>query len=373
MTKEYLATSCLGVNTASMNQTIKTLGILGGGQLGRMSAMAAARLGIRTHIYAPEQNAIAFDVSHEMTCAPYNDTKALEAFAKSVDVISYEFENIPVETVRTLKRYASVWPDDTLLSIAQNRLAEKQFLNDIGVETAQWAPIHGPNDIESIVAKWGCDALILKTTRFGYDGKGQLKHRAGDKASKSWEKLGKVELIAESIVDFAYEISVVIARDQMGGVALYPAVLNEHKDHILHKTHAPAPIPPEQAQAAQDAARQLAERVNLVGVLALELFVTKDGLILANEIAPRTHNSGHWSIDACAVSQFENHVRAVCGLPVGEPAPFVPAVMLNLIGDDVNDVPKHLVTPGACVHLYGKDEAKPGRKMGHVTFLGKNE
>lgn len=352
-----------------MTQTIKTLGILGGGQLGRMSAMAAARLGIRTHIYAPEQNAIAFDVSRETTCAPYDDAAALESFAKSVDVVTYEFENIPVETIRTLKRYGEVWPDDTLLSISQNRLAEKQYLNDIGIDTAPWAAIHGPKDIDTVLSQWKCEAVILKTTRFGYDGKGQLKHTIGDNSLESWEKLGRTELIAEGIIDFAYEISVVVARDQFGGMAVYPAVLNEHKNHILHKTIAPAPIPADQRERAEQMARALAERVNLIGVLALELFVTKDGRILANEIAPRTHNSGHWSIDACAVSQFENHVRAVCGLPVGDPAPFSNAEMLNLIGDDINDIPRYMATAGACVHIYGKDEAKPGRKMGHVTFL----
>lgn len=352
-----------------MEQKIKTLGILGGGQLGRMSAMAAARLGIRTHIYAPEQNAPAFDVSHEHTCAPYDDETALEKFARSVDVVSYEFENIPVDTVRTLKRYGAVWPDDSLLSICQNRLSEKHYLNDIGIETAPWAAVTSPDDIDSIVAKWDAPAVILKTTRFGYDGKGQLKHIAGDDSSGSWEKLGKVELIAEGIIDFDYELSVVVARDQFGGMATYPAVLNEHKDHILHKTFAPAPVPEEVRLAAQEAAERLAEKVKLIGVLALELFVTKDGNILANEIAPRTHNSGHWSIDACAVSQFENHVRAVCGLPVGDPAPFAKAEMLNLIGDDISRVPEYLAMEGACVHLYGKIDPKPGRKMGHVTFL----
>ncbi len=347
----------------------KTLGILGGGQLGRMSAMAAARLGIRVHTYAPEQNAPAFEVSHEITCAPYEDIISLENFAKSVDVISYEFENIPIDTVRTLQRYATVWPDDALLSIAQNRLAEKRYLNEIGIETAPWAPVLSAADIDTALTQWQSDAIILKTTRFGYDGKGQLKHKAGDKSADSWQKLGANELIAEGIIDFDYEISVVIARDQFGGTAVYPAVLNEHKDHILSKTIAPAPIPQALQEKAQDMARTLADKVGLVGVLALELFVAKDGRILANEIAPRTHNSGHWTIDACAVSQFENHVRTVCGLPVGSPDPHSPAIMINLIGDDVKDVPGYLATPNACVHLYGKDEAKPGRKMGHVTIL----
>lgn len=352
-----------------MTQKIITLGILGGGQLGRMSAMAAARLGIRTHIYAPEQNAPAFDVSHEMTCAPYDDIKALENFARAVDVISYEFENIPIDTVQTLKQYATLWPDEKLLSISQNRLAEKQFLNDIGIATAPWAPIHSVQDIQMTVSQWAGVPVILKTTRFGYDGKGQLKHQPADNPQDSWHKLGGKELIAEGIIDFDYEISVIAARDQMGALALYPAVLNEHKNHILHKTIAPAPIAPAIAEEAQAITRRLAEAVNLVGVLALELFVTKEGQILANEIAPRTHNSGHWSIDACAVSQFENHVRAVCGLPVGDPAPHTPATMINLIGDDIAQVPEYLNKPGACVHLYGKDEVKPGRKMGHVTLL----
>lgn len=352
-----------------MDMNIKTLGILGGGQLGRMSAIAAAQLGFRVHIYAPERNSPAFDVAFAHTCAAYNDTEALEAFARSCDVISYEFENIPVETVRTLKRYAPVYPDDALLSIAQNRLAEKAFLNDLGIETAPWKAVLSAADIDTVMAEWNAESIILKTTRFGYDGKGQLKHKAMDNSSSHFKELGEVELIAEGIIDFDYEISVVIARDQSGGTACYPAVLNEHKNHILDKTIAPAPIPDHLNQAAQRAATLVADAVNLVGVLAIELFVTKDGRILANEIAPRTHNSGHWTMDACATSQFEQHVRTVMGLPVGDPTPHTPAIMINLIGDDVLKVPEYLKTPHACVHLYGKEEAKPGRKMGHVTIL----
>ncbi len=352
-----------------MDMNIKTLGILGGGQLGRMSAIAAAQLGFRVHIYAPERNSPAFDVAFAHTCAAYNDTAALEAFAHSCDVISYEFENIPVETVRTLKRYAPVYPDDRLLSIAQNRLAEKQFLNDLGIETAPWAPVLTPSDIDTVLSQWDCNSLILKTTRFGYDGKGQLKHKATDNSSDSFKELGNVELIAEGIIDFDFEISVIIARDQFGSTACYPAVLNEHKNHILDKTIAPAPISAALQDTAQAAAKKVADEVGLIGVLALELFVTKDGRILANEIAPRTHNSGHWTMDACACSQFEQHVRTVMGLPVGDPTPHTSAVMINLIGNDVLKVPEYLKTPNACVHLYGKEEAKPGRKMGHVTIL----
>ncbi len=352
-----------------MKMESKILGILGGGQLGRMSALAAARLGFKTHIYCPEADCPASLVTNAFTCAKYEDQKVLKEFASKVDVISYEFENIPLETVRFLQKFKPVYPDDRLLEVSQNRLKEKKFLNDIGIPTAPYAAAVKADDIGDVLRQWQTSECIVKTTRFGYDGKGQVFHRNTDDIYETWAKLNTQEAIIEGVVDFACEVSIVIARDKLGQMAAYPAVLNEHRHHILWKTTAPAPIPDTLQKQAMDMAHNLAEAVDLVGVMALELFVTKDGRILANEIAPRTHNSGHWTMDACAVSQFEQHVRTVCGLPVGLPSRHADAVMINLVGDDVKDVPKYLEMEHACVHLYGKEEARPGRKMGHVNIL----
>lgn len=355
-----------------MKMESKILGILGGGQLGRMSAMAAARLGITTHIYCPEEGCPASLVTPYFTCAKYEDKDALRKFAEAVDVISYEFENIPLETIEFLKTLKPVYPDSKLLEASQNRLKEKDFLNSIGIPTAPWAPCYSPTDIEVTLAKWAATECIIKTARFGYDGKGQIFHRQSDDVQKSWTNLHTDEAVIEGVIDFDYEISVIIARDLSGTALAYPAVMNEHKNHILSKTIAPAPIPEDIQTKAKEMAHKIAEAVDLVGVLTLEIFVTKSGDLLANEIAPRTHNSGHWTIDACTVSQFENHVRCVCGLPVGDTTPHSAAEMINLVGiDDVKDIPKYMEMPNAHVHLYGKTEAREGRKMGHVTILKK--
>jgi 5-(carboxyamino)imidazole ribonucleotide synthase len=349
----------------------KTLGILGGGQLGRMSALAAARLGINTHIYCPEADCPASLVTPFFTCAAYDDEKSLKKFAEQVDIISYEFENIPLETVRFLQTYKPVYPDDRLLEVAQDRVKEKTFLNAVGIPTAPWSPCTKAEDITSFLNTHNTSECIVKTARFGYDGKGQVYHKANADVQESFSKLKTNHAIIEGIVDFACEVSVIIGRDRLGQTAAYPVVLNEHKNHILSKTTAPAPLSKKLSVAASDLAHHLAEAVDLVGVMTIELFVTKDERILANEIAPRTHNSGHFSIDACAVSQFEQHVRTVCGLPVGIPDIHTPATMINLIGDDVKDLPRYLEMPNACVHLYGKEDVKPGRKMGHVTILNR--
>lgn len=357
--------------TAEDNSIPRTLGILGGGQLGRMSALAAARLGIRTHIYAPDgDNCPAAQISTSYTQGSYDDVDMLKSFAQNCDVISYEFENIPVETVRLLNDLKLVYPRDNLLDISQNRLKEKQFLNDIGIKTAPWKAAYAVDDIRQAMQDPDFTQCILKTTRFGYDGKGQVFQKDSSTIEQSWQDLGSDELIVEGVIDFMAEISVVVARNASGEVKAYPPTLNEHSNHILAKTHYPAPIDDAIQVRAVQMATQLAERVDLIGILALELFVTRDGDLLANEIAPRTHNSGHWTIDACAVSQFEQHVRAVCGLPLGNTEPHSPATMINLIGDDVHKIGDYLAMENACVHLYGKDDVKPGRKMGHVTILG---
>ena len=355
-----------------MKMESKILGILGGGQLGRMSAMAAARLGITTHIFCPEEGCPASLVTPYFTHAQYEDKQALKDFASKVDVISYEFENIPLETIEYLKTLTEVYPESKLLEVSQNRLKEKAFLNSINISTAPWAPCHKANDIADTLIEWQTSECIIKTARFGYDGKGQIFHRDSNNVQENWNKLKTDEAVIEGIIDFDYELSIIVARDLFGGIAAYPAVQNEHKNHILSKTIAPADIPADIQAQASDMAHKIAEAVNLVGVLTLELFVTKNGDLIANEIAPRTHNSGHWTIDACTVSQFENHVRCVCGLPVGSTEPHSAAEMLNLVGiDDVKDIPKYMVMENAHVHLYGKTEAREGRKMGHVTILKK--
>lgn len=354
-----------------MTDQSKILGILGGGQLGRMSAQAAQELGIRTIILTPEENSPAERVADETIIAAYDDHTALTNFAGKVDVISYEFENIPVETVRFLKNLKPVYPDDNLLEIAQDRLNEKSFLNDHGIPTARFAPARTVSDIEETLKAWNTNRCIIKTTRFGYDGKGQVFIRDFNEIEEAWAKLNTDIAIIEEVVDFACEISVVVARDVNGHCETYGPCLNDHENHILSKTTVPAPIDTALAQSAIEATINLAKAVNLVGVLALEMFVTKDGRILANEIAPRTHNSGHWTIDACDVSQFGNHVRTVCGMNAAPPARHSDAVMLNLIGDDILDLGRYKDDENAHIHLYGKEEVRAGRKMGHVTLTKK--
>lgn len=355
------------------NYPPKTLGILGGGQLGRMSALAAANLGIKVHIFCPEPDCPASQVSAKTYTAAYDNKAALKEFAESVDVISYEFENIPVSTVKFLQSIKPVLPDERLLEVSQHRLTEKKFLNDIGIPTARWAPANTPQDINNTMLEWSASSVILKTTRFGYDGKGQAKFKSGDNIEKIWNELGNQELIIEEIIEFACEISVVIARDKLSQTACYTPVLNEHANHILAKTTAPAPIPNEIAEEAKKLAELLAGAVDLVGVLAVEFFVTKDGKLLANEIAPRTHNSGHWTMNACHCSQFEQHVRTVCGMPIGHPDRHSNAEMINLIGHDVKKLDHYHEMNNACVHLYGKATIKDGRKMGHVNILHPKE
>lgn len=346
-----------------------TLGILGGGQLGRMSALAAARLGIKTHIFCPESESPASQVAARTFQADYLDKKALRSFARSVDFISYEFENIPVDAIEFLEKLKPVFPDSTLLRIAQHRPSEKAFLNQIGIPTARWAVATHPDDVLNTLQDWGVSDCILKTTRFGYDGKGQARFRRSDDLKNIWRNFDSNEIIIEELIDFKCEISCIAARDSRGRIAIFDPVLNQHRDHILSKSTVPAPLSPTLFRKARTYVSRLAKAINLRGVLALEMFVTRSGQLLANEIAPRTHNSGHWTIDACAVSQFEQHVRTVCGLPIGSTARHSDVVMLNLIGDDVNCVPSYLAKKNACIHLYGKEEVRKGRKMGHITLL----
>jgi 5-(carboxyamino)imidazole ribonucleotide synthase len=344
------------------------IGILGGGQLGRMTALAAARLGYRTHIFCPDEDPPAAQVTPLFTRAEYGDRNALTRFARAIDVATFEFENIPVIGPTTLAALVPVLPGPDVLATCQDRVREKSFLNGVGVATAAWRAVEAEAGLAEALEKIGVPA-VLKTTRLGYDGKGQARlHGSGDAAS-AWRAIGGGPAILEALVDFACEISVVIARAADGRTASYVPVENRHKHGILDETVAPARVAPAIAAEAERIAGLVASRLGLVGVLAIEMFVTRAGAVLVNELAPRPHNSGHWTIDACAVSQFEQLVRAVCGLPLGDPARFSDAIMKNLIGDEIDAWPALLAEPGARLHLYGKAHARPGRKMGHVTRL----
>jgi 5-(carboxyamino)imidazole ribonucleotide synthase len=344
------------------------IGIIGGGQLGRMTALAAARLGYRVHIFCPETDSPASHVAAFATVAAYDDAAALSAFAAQVDVVTFEFENIPVASVKILTELVPVRPSWSVLEIAQDRCREKQFFNDLGIGTAPWAPVRSAADLRATIAALGTPA-ILKTARMGYDGKGQIRIAADTDLDSAWAELKTDEAVLEGFVDFAGEVSVIVARGADGSVSLFDPAWNVHTHHILDTTTIPAPIIPQQSEAALRVGRTCADALDLIGLLAVELFLTKDGRILANEMAPRPHNSGHWTMDACITDQFEQFVRAVCGLPFGSPERHSDAVMTNLIGDDMLKWHDLLADPTAKLHLYGKAEARAGRKMGHVTKL----
>ena len=342
-----------------------SIGILGGGQLGRMTAMAAARLGYRCMIYAPEDNAVAAAVAAGWLQAPYEDFAALARFAAQVDVITYEFENVPEATVAECQRHKPVRPGVLPIHVAQHRLREKAFFRKLGLDTADYQPITSAADIATATALPG----ILKTCTEGYDGKGQV--RVADRAALAagWEKLGHRECILEALVDFACETSVIVARGLDEQTRCFPMGINGHRDGILRTTTVPSDLPAATQAIAERFAANLAHGLDLVGLVALELFVTRDGQVLANEMAPRPHNSGHWTIDACATSQFEQLVRAICGLPLGAVDVLAPSRMENLIGDEAADWLRYLSEPEARLHLYGKESMRPGRKMGHVTYV----
>ena len=344
------------------------IGILGGGQLGRMIAVAAARLGYRCHVYCPEKDAPAAEVAARATCAGYGDEAALAAFARAVDVVTLEFENVPAATVGRIAETTPVRPDVRALAVAQDRVAEKTFLNRIGVATTRFAPVASADDLRRAMSDIDAPA-ILKTARLGYDGKGQQAIRPGADPEAAWRQLGADRAILEARVDFEREVSVVIARGRDGVTAAFDTVENEHENGILRTSRVPARIGPAVDEAARSAARRIADALDYVGVLAVEFFVARDGALPVNEIAPRVHNSGHWTADACAASQFEQAVRAACALPLADPARHSDAEMTNILGAEVEDWKKIAAEPGACLHLYGKTEARPGRKMGHVTRL----
>ncbi|MCW2382680.1 MULTISPECIES: 5-(carboxyamino)imidazole ribonucleotide synthase [unclassified Sphingobium] len=346
-----------------------TIGIVGGGQLGRMIGMAAIQLGYRVHIFAPEESGPASDIASAWTQAPYEDDAALTAFADAVDIITYEFENVPSNAVALLAKLGHVRPNARALAVAQDRLLEKSFVAGLGGRTAPYAPVSSGAVLQDAIARIGAPA-ILKTTRFGYDGKGQVRlmNAAPETLDSAWNAIGCNPAVLEGFVTFDHEFSVVLVRGQDGTVRFWDSPHNVHVDGILATSTLPAPaVVLAQVPEARAIAARVAQALEYVGVLTLEFFAGAAGPIF-NEMAPRVHNSGHWTIEGAVTSQFENHVRAVCGLPLGSTALAAPAVsMQNLIGDEANEWQAILADETAHLHLYGKNEARPGRKMGHVT------
>ena len=349
-----------------------TIGILGSGQLGRMAALAAARLGYRCHVYGPEPDAPANQVSAVATVAPYDDAAALTRFAESVDVVTFEFENIPLATVEVLEKLAPLRPGAAVLSICQHRLREKEFCNAVSVPTTDYRAAEDVESLHRAVEAIG-RPCILKSAELGYDGKGQVRIDPQTDLEAAWGAMrghaADATGIVEAIVPFRIEISVIVARSADGSLRTYVPVENRHRDHVLDETIIPANLPDDLADRAEATARHLAKEMGLVGLLAVEMFVTHDGKVLVNELAPRPHNSGHWTLDACITSQFEQFIRAVAGLPLGSTDRLCDAVMKNLLGDEAGDWLKILSEPGNKLHLYGKAQPRPGRKMGHVTRL----
>lgn len=342
-----------------------TIGILGGGQLGRMLSVAASRLGYKTHIYEPGANPPAADVAHACTVASYDDHAALAGFAASVDVITYEFENVPTAALDLLEAARPIRPNRRALAISQERMAEKDFLTGLGLACAPYAAVNSLADLEAALARIGTPA-ILKTARLGYDGKGQARIMSAADAPAALAAMNGAPAVLEGFVNFSHEVSVIAARGLDGAVAAYDPGENVHKDGILSTTTIPARLTPAQRSDAVLIAARILNALEYVGVMGVELFVTPAGLIV-NEIAPRVHNSGHWTQNGCAVDQFEQHIRAVAGLPLGDGSRHSDVVMENLIGDDMMRVPAILKERHAALHLYGKAEARPGRKMGHVN------
>lgn len=342
-----------------------TIGILGGGQLGRMLALAAAPLGLKCHIYAPEADSCAFQVSDAHSLADYLDENALSRFAAAVDVVTYEFENVPVRTVEILEKQMAVRPGSRALAVAQDRISEKTLARELGAMTADFSAVGSLDDLRQAVQRVGTPG-ILKTTRLGYDGKGQAMVNDAAGCEAAWKAIKGRAAIYERFVHFSRELSVIIARDAAGKAAAFDVTENVHRNHILHTSTVPARIAPEIAGEAVFVAQRMAEALDYVGVMGVEYFLDAD-VLYVNEIAPRVHNSGHWTMDGCLVSQFEQHIRAVAGWPLGATLRHADVTMTNLLGDEAGGWPGIAMEPGAVLHLYGKAEPRPGRKMGHVN------
>ncbi len=344
-----------------------TIGILGGGQLGRMLSVAASRLGFRTHIYEPAANPPAADVAHRVTTASYEDHAALAAFADAVDVITYEFENVPTAALDLLEARRPIRPNRRALAISQDRILEKDFLTTLGLTTAPYGAVTSAADLDAALDLIGTPA-ILKTTRLGYDGKGQARIMTAADAPAALAAMQGAPAVLEGFVRFSREVSVIAARSSSGEVAAFDPGENIHKDGILHTTTVPATLSAAQRTDAVLLAARILNALDYVGVMGVELFVTEAGL-LVNEIAPRVHNSGHWTQNGSTVDQFEQHIRAVAGWPLGDGSRHADVEMLNLIGDDILQVPALARQKDTALHLYGKAEARPGRKMGHVNRI----
>ncbi len=350
------------------------IGILGSGQLGRMLAQAASRLGFRTHIYADDSGP-AFDVAYAHSVGGYDNLVRLDEFARAVDVVTYEFENVPVDAAKHLIERVPVHPGPMALAVAQDRIVEKTFISDLGISVAPFAAIRARDDLgaaHAALASWRTPG-ILKTARLGYDGKGQATVRTPDEVDAAWQRFGEVPCVLEQRVDFAFEISVLAVRGQDGETVFYDVPRNTHADGILRRSAVPSGMPAAFEEQARAMAGRVAEALSYVGVLGVEMFwLGPDAAqpLLINEIAPRVHNSGHWTMDACAADQFENHVRAIVGWPLAPTGRHSDAQMVNLIGPEADAWLALAAEPGTCLHLYGKREARPGRKMGHINTLG---
>jgi 5-(carboxyamino)imidazole ribonucleotide synthase len=349
-----------------------TVGVLGSGQLGRMFAIAARRMGYRVHTLSEDSDTPTGQISDEEITASYDDLDALRRFASGVAVVTFEFENIPVSSIDAIAGMVPVRPAGSVLNIAQNRIREKTFLQSAGLPVAEFRVVRSLGDLEQGLREIGCPA-VLKTASFGYDGKGQVTVQSPQAAEQAWNTIGRNPAVLEAFVDFDCEVSVVAARAEDGSFAHYGLLENLHRNHILDVTIAPARVSSRVAAEAVEMARTLMEKLGVVGVLCVEFFLGRQGQLLINELAPRPHNSGHFSVDACVTSQFEQQLRAVCGLPLGSTEQLRPAAMANLLGDlwtggepDWVSVCSH---PNVKLHLYGKVEARPGRKMGHLTAL----
>jgi 5-(carboxyamino)imidazole ribonucleotide synthase len=351
-----------------------TIGIVGGGQLGRMLAMAAARLGLKTCIYNDTPDVPAFQVTQQSLVAPYDDLGMLSAFAEVCDAVTFEFENLPAHAIAHLAERVVVRPGAHALAMTQDRLTEKTFVEKLGLKTAPFFDVSSSAQAREAFAKLNGQGIlkgILKTRRFGYDGKGQAKVSSAEDAAKAFESFKGAPAILEGFVDFSFEVSVVAARSTDSGFAAYDPPENEHENHILRRSTVPSRLTAVQVENAKAIAKAIGDALDYVGVFAVELFVRANGELLVNEIAPRVHNTGHWTIEACQCSQFEQHIRAVAGWPLGDPSRHADAVMENIIGAEA-DAWQALAASGA-LHLYGKTESRPGRKMGHVTRLKRKQ
>jgi 5-(carboxyamino)imidazole ribonucleotide synthase len=352
-----------------------TLGVLGSGQLGRMFAIAARRMGYRVHTYSPENDTPTGQVADLEVTAPYHDLDRVREFARNVSVVTFEFENVPAETAAAAAEHAPVRPAGSVLHITQNRIREKTYLSSAGLPVTPFSQIESLDALRRAVAGQGCPA-ILKTAGFGYDGKGQVFISRSEDADAAWDAIARCPAVLECFVDFEQEISVVAARGVNGSFSYFPPSHNEHRNQILDVSVAPAPLSDSVSKKAVEITRAVLEKLDVIGVLCVEFFVSHDGELMINELAPRPHNSGHYTFDACVTSQFEQQLRAVCGLPLGSTEQLRPAAMANLLGDlwsrGEPDWTAACAFPGVKLHLYGKLKARPGRKMGHLTALGED-